>query len=94
VPVTSYFWWFSFTGAFALVSRIVCWDWVEQGKSPKLIGAGVAIIPVLVCVAGAALFVPTALLAVTGGWGNVLDAYELLIRDPFRSTFQRPLGEP
>jgi len=66
VPVTSYFWWFSFTGAFALVSRIVCWDWVEQGKSPKLIGAGVAVIPVLVCVAGAALFVPYNLLAYNG----------------------------
>ena len=66
VPVTSYFWWFSFTGAFALVSRIVCWDWVEQGKSPKLIGAGVAVIPILVCVAGAALFVPYNLLAYNG----------------------------
>jgi hypothetical protein len=49
---------------------------------------------VMMSLFGAALFVPTALLAVTGGWGNVLDAYELLIRDPFRSTFQRPLGEP
>jgi hypothetical protein len=66
VPVTSYFWWFSFTGAFALVSRIVCWDWVEQGKSPKWIGAGVAVTPVLVCVAGAALFVPYNLLAHNG----------------------------
>jgi hypothetical protein len=45
------------------VSRIVCWDWVEQGKSPKLIAAGVAVIPILVCVAGAALFVPYNALA-------------------------------
>lgn len=66
VPVTSYFWWFSFTGAFALVNRIVCWDWVEQGKSPKLIGAGVALIPILVCVVGAGLFVPYNLLAYNG----------------------------
>jgi hypothetical protein len=66
VPVTSYFWWFSFTGAFALVSRIVCWDWVEQHKSPKLIGAGVALIPILVCVAGAALFVPYNMLSYNG----------------------------
>jgi hypothetical protein len=66
VPVTSYFWFFSFTGAFALVSRIVCWDWVEQGKSPKLIGAGVAALPVLVCVAGAGLFVPYNILSYNG----------------------------
>jgi hypothetical protein len=63
VPVTSYFWWFSFTGAFALISRIICWDWVEQGKSPRLIGAGVALIPILVCIAGPVLFVPYNLLA-------------------------------
>jgi hypothetical protein len=41
---------------------------------------------------GAVLFIPTALLASTGGWGNVMDTYELLIREPFDTTFRRPLG--
>ncbi len=63
VPISSYFWFFSFTGTFALVSRIICWDWVAQGKSANMIGAGVAAIPILVCVIGMALFVPYNLLA-------------------------------
>jgi hypothetical protein len=79
VPVTSYFWWFSFTGAFALVSRIVCWDWVEQGRSPKLIGAGVALIPVLVCVAGAALFVPYNMLSYNGMIPQAATLYALVL---------------
>ena len=66
VPITSYFWIFSFTGAYALVNRIICWDWVAQGKSPKLIGAGVALIPILVCVVGMTLFVPYNMLAYNG----------------------------
>ena len=40
VPITSYFWFFSFTGTFAFVSRIICWDWVAQGRSSKRIAAG------------------------------------------------------
>jgi hypothetical protein len=91
VPVTSYFWWFSFTGAFALVSRIVCWDWVEQGKSPKLIGAGVAVIPALVCVAGAALFVPYNMLAYNGMIPQAATMYAVvfgLIRIDLRTQFQ------
>jgi hypothetical protein len=49
---------------------------------------------VIMSLFGAALFIPTSILTITGGWDNVVDAYELLIRDPFRTTFQRPLGEP
>jgi hypothetical protein len=63
VPITSYFWFFSFTGTFAFVSRIICWDWVAQGRSSRLIAAGVAAIPILVCVGGMLLFVPYNLLA-------------------------------
>ncbi len=63
VPITSYFWFFSFTGAFALVARVICWDWVASGKSAGTVGVGVALIPVLVCVIGMALFVPYNLLA-------------------------------
>jgi hypothetical protein len=43
---------------------------------------------------GAVLFIPTAILSAPTGWDNVMDAYELLIREPFHATFQRPLGRP
>jgi hypothetical protein len=49
---------------------------------------------VMISLFGAALFLPTALLTATGGWNNVVEAYELLIEEPFRTTFQRPLGGP
>jgi hypothetical protein len=49
---------------------------------------------VIMSLFGAALFVPTALISVTGGWDNVLHAYEMLVLEPFTTTFQRPLGEP
>jgi len=42
---------------------------------------------------GIGLFVPTSILSAPGGWDNVTHVYELLIRDPFRATFLRPLGE-
>ncbi len=61
------------------MSRIVCWDWVEQGKSPKLIGAGVAAIPVLVCVAGAALFVPYNMLAYNGMIPQAASMYAVVL---------------
>ncbi len=66
VPITSYFWFFAFTGTFAFVSRIICWDWVARGRSTQVIAAGVAAIPVLVCLLGMALFVPYNLLARNG----------------------------
>ena len=78
VPVTSYFWFFSFTGAFALISRIICWDWVEQGRNPKLIAAGVALIPILVCVTGAALFVPYNMFSYNGMIPQAATMYALL----------------
>ena len=43
---------------------------------------------------GAVLFIPTAILSAPTGWENVMDVYELLIREPFHATFQRPLGWP
>ncbi len=93
VPLTSYFWFFSFTGAFALVSRIICWDWVAQAKSPKWIGIGVAAIPILVCVAGAGLFVPYNLLAYNGMIPQAATLYALvfgLAGLVFVLNFRRP----
>jgi hypothetical protein len=77
VPVTSYFWMFAFTGTFALVSRIICWDWVVQGRSPRVVGAGVAAIPIIVCAVGAALFVPYNLLAYNGMPGLAAALYAI-----------------
>ena len=66
VPLTSYFWFFAFTGTFAFVSRIICWDWVAAGKRRAVVAAGVAAIPVLVCLLGMLIFVPYNLLARNG----------------------------
>jgi hypothetical protein len=79
VPVTSYFWFFSFTGAFALISRIICWDWVEQGKSKVQIAIGVALIPILVCLSGAALFIPYNLFSRNGMLGLAATFYALVL---------------
>jgi hypothetical protein len=78
VPLTSYFWFFAFTGSFALVSRVICWDWVAQGRSAKWIGVGVAAIPVLVCLIGMALFVPYNLFARNGMIPQAATLYAVL----------------
>jgi hypothetical protein len=49
---------------------------------------------VVMSIFGAALFIPTAILSAAGGWDNVTHAYELLILEPFDTTFRRPLGGP
>ncbi len=66
VPVTSYFWFFSWTAIFAYINRIVCWDWVEQHKSPKQIAAGVVLFPLVTCVVGIVVFIPYNVLAYNG----------------------------
>jgi hypothetical protein len=63
VPLTSYHWFFAFTGAFALASRIICWDWVEQRKSNFMISAGFIALPAITCFAGVVLFMPYNFLA-------------------------------
>jgi hypothetical protein len=78
VPITSYFWFFSFTGTFAFVSRIICWDWVEKAKSPGLIAGGVAAIPILVCLLGMVIFVPYNMLAYNGMIPQAASMYALL----------------
>ncbi len=75
VPITSYFWFFAFTGAFAWVSRIICWDWVGAGKRRAVVAAGVAAIPVLVCAIGMLIFVPYNLLARNGMIGAAVSFY-------------------
>ncbi len=69
VPVTSYHWFFLFTGVFAWLTRIVCWDWVASRKSRAAIGLGVALIPILTVVLGALLFIPYNLFAYNGMLG-------------------------
>ncbi len=66
VPITSYFWLFAWTAVFAFMNRIVCWDWVEQRKSPRQIGAGVALFPLVTCVVGIVIFIPLNVLAAGG----------------------------
>jgi hypothetical protein len=70
-------------------------DDTSAGPSAGVIAADLLVVRpagAVLSLFGAVLFIPTALLASTGGWGNVMDAYELLIREPFNTTFRRPLG--
>ncbi len=70
VPITSYFWFFAWTAIFAAVCRVVCWDWVEAGRGPARIAAGVALFPLVTCIAGILVFVPLNVLGFYGlhGW--------------------------
>lgn len=77
VPVTSYHWFFLFTGVFAWLTRIVCWDWVARGKSRAAIGLGVAFIPILTVALGALLFVPYNLFAYSGMLGVAASLHAL-----------------
>jgi hypothetical protein len=77
VPVTSYHWFFLFTGVFAWLTRIVCWDWVEGRKSRAAIGLGIALIPILTVVLGALLFVPYNLFAYNGMLGVAASLHAL-----------------
>ena len=70
-------------------------DATSAGPSAGVIAADLLVVRpagALLSLFGAVLFIPTALLTSTGGWGNVIDAYELLILEPFDTTFRRPLG--
>jgi hypothetical protein len=58
VPLTSYHWFFLFTGAFAFLARKICWDWPAAGKSSTAIYLGIASIPVATIVLGSILFIP------------------------------------
>lgn len=58
VPLTSYHWFFLFTGAFALLARKICWDWPAADKSKALIYSGIATIPVTTILLGSILFIP------------------------------------
>jgi hypothetical protein len=66
VPVTSYHWFFLFTGTFAVLARVVCWDWVAAGKGRGTIAAGFLALPFATCAIGALLFVPYNLFAYNG----------------------------
>lgn len=77
VPVTSYHWFFLFTGVFAWLTRVVCWDWVASGRSRGTIGIGVALVPILTVVLGALLFVPYNLFAYNGMLGMAASLHAL-----------------
>ena len=66
VPVTSYHWFFLFTGTFAVLSRVVCTDWLAAGKSRGVVAAGFVALPFATCAIGGLLFVPYNLFAYNG----------------------------
>lgn len=58
VPLTSYAWFFLFTGAFTYINRFISWDWPAQNAvKPKII-VGHAFQPILTILLGSLLFVP------------------------------------
>ena len=63
VPLTSYGWFFLYTGAFTWLSRKICRDWLIENRNPKLIIAGVATLPVTTIFLGTILFAPYSILA-------------------------------
>ncbi len=70
VPMTSYHWFFLFTGAFALINRWVSWNGVAKGWSALKLGAGMLSLPVLTCLVGGVLFVPYNMFAHNGYLGG------------------------
>lgn len=77
VPVTSYFWFFAWTGIFAYLNRIVCWEWVEQGKGGGQLAAGVVLFPLVTCLVGIVAFLPYNLLAYNGLLGPAAALYAI-----------------
>ena len=63
VPLTSYHWFFTFTIAFSLVNRKLCWDWVNKGASIKKLVAGMTAQPVMTILVGSLFFIPYNLFA-------------------------------
>ncbi len=63
VPLTSYHWFFLFTGAFAYIARIVCWTWTQEGKSTGLITVALITSPITIILLGSVLFIPYNLFA-------------------------------
>jgi hypothetical protein len=66
VPMTSYQWFFFFTTAFTLISRKVCWDWVEARRKPAHVYIGMAVLPIATCVLGTLMFIPHNILVMNG----------------------------
>jgi hypothetical protein len=96
VPLTSYHWFFAFTGAFALASRKICWDWVAEGKDSATVAAGFVALPFLTVLLGVIAFVPYNFLAanvshaVAAAYFGVIFA---LAGSVFLFNFRRP-SEP
>lgn len=63
VPLTSYGWFFLYTGAFTWLARKICWKWLEDGKRQLTIGIGVATLPITTILLGTLLFAPYSILA-------------------------------
>lgn len=58
VPLTSYHWFFLFTGTLAFLMRKICWDWPLSGKSKGIIYTGIATLPITTILFGTVLFIP------------------------------------
>jgi len=66
VPVTSYHWFFLFTGVLAAVIHKVAWDWNERGLSKTKLTVAVILSPIVTILIGTLLFIPYNLFARSG----------------------------
>ena len=96
VPITSYFWFFAWTGSLAFLMRTICWDWVARGRGTAWIAGGVAAIPVANCLLGMLLFVPYNFFARSGMIPQAAALYAVLFAlagGVFVFHFRRPGGQ-
>ena len=73
VPLTSYGWYFLYTGSFAWLSRKICWDRVAGNRNSRMTLAGVALLPVFTIILGTILFMPYSILAKNVPPWNLMD---------------------
>lgn len=76
VPLTSYHWFFTFTIAFALINRIISWNWVSQNKSTAALTIGQLLQPTLTILLGSLIFLPYNLFAA------IMPPYDMLPWEP------------
>jgi hypothetical protein len=58
VPLTSYHWFFTFSIAFALINRIISWNWVSSGASKIKLTIAHALQPIGTILLGTIFFIP------------------------------------
>jgi len=70
--------------------------WYDGAMRGLDVGVDLVVVRPLAAVtwgAGAALFVPAAVMTAPNGWDSVKESYDRLVREPGDYLYSRPLGE-